>query len=492
MGDQYKNVMIAFFVLAALSIVVFVLMFIHPSIGDEKKVIRARFTDIDKINVGTRVTYGGKPVGEVTEIREILGEKDHRMSRDGKIYLYELELKVDSGVNVFNSDEISSRTSGLLGEKSVAIVPYPTKPGEKLRRVDSETLYASESGTVEQTFKEFKEVADKFDLALDNVNRILDELQHEHTFRSIARAASNVADITEALNKPKEISDIIANVQHFTSNVSSKWNTIDSVINNIETASDNFKDITTAINQPDNLSDTVGNVHKLTERAVDTWDSVDVAVNDIAATASNTRNISGALNEPQKIRNIVANVDSASGNLAVTMPQVNVAALEIAATARNTHYITDRISCGDSTLGKLLVEDDLYLRLIAILNKGEVIFNDINHYGLLFHLDKGWQRLRARRLNLLGKLCSPQEFRNYFNDEIDNITTSLARVSMVLDENACLYPCGLLLDDNEFAKVYAELLRRVSTMEEELKLYNQQVVDSQLPRTELVAPRCQY
>ncbi len=490
MGDQYKNVMIAFFVIAAISIVTFVLMFIHPSIGDEKKIIKARFTDIDKINTGTRVTYGGKPVGEVVEIREILGEKDHRVSRDGKIFLYELELKVDSGVNIFNSDEISSRTSGLLGEKSVAIIPYPPRPGEKLRRIDTEVIYAQESGTVEQTFKEFKEVADKFDLALDNINRILDELQHEQTFRSIARTASNLADITDALNKPKEISDIIASLQHVTNGASASWAKVESTINNIETASDNVKDITTAINQPDNLADTVGNVHALSERAVQTWDNVDVAVNDFAETASNTRDISNAVNQPQRLKNIVANVDSVSGNLANTMPQVNTAVIEIAATAKNAHVITDKISEGDSTLGKLLVEDDLYLRMVALFNKGEVIFNDINHYGLLFHLDKGWQRLRARRMNLLGKLCSPQQFRNYFNDEIDNISTSLARVSMVLDKNENLYPCGLLLDDNEFAKVYAELLRRVAAMEEALKMYNQQVVDSQLPVTELVAPCC--
>ena len=69
MGDQYKNVMIAFFVIAAIAICTFVLMFIHPSIGDEKKILRARFTDIDKINTGTRVTYGGKPVGEVRYAR---------------------------------------------------------------------------------------------------------------------------------------------------------------------------------------------------------------------------------------------------------------------------------------------------------------------------------------------------------------------------------------------------------------------------------------
>ena len=33
--------------------------------------------------------------------------------------------------------------------------------------------------------------------------------------------------------------------------------------------------------------------------------------------------------------------------------------------------------------------------------------NDITTYGLLFQLDKRWQRLQGRRLRLLEKLSSP-------------------------------------------------------------------------------------
>ena len=116
--------------------------------------------------------------------------------------------------------------------------------------------------------------------------------------------------------------------------------------------------------------------------------------------------------------------------------------------------------------------------------------NDINHYGLLFHLDKNWQRLRARRLNLLCKLRSPQEFRNYFNDEIDQISTSLSRVSMVLENQGCVQMAPRLVQDYQFSKVFAELLRRVKQVEEELKLYNIQLVDEVAEITEFGTPCC--
>src|SRR5581483_903000 len=105
-------------------------------------------------------------------------------------------------------------------------------------------------------------------------------------------------------------------------------------------------------------------------------------------------------------------------------------------------------------------------------------------YGILFHSDKRWQRLRARRLNLLQKLQSPQEFRNYFNDEVNQISTSLSRVYMVLNEVGQDPYGGCLLYDQEYNKVFSELMRRVSMLEEEVKMYNAQVVEAQSHQTE--------
>ena len=154
MFDHAKNIMIGLFVLAAIVIVIFILLFIHPVVGDEGKVLRVRFANIDKINVGTRVSFGGKPVGEVVEIKEIINPSDPREEKDGQVYVYELKLAVDSSINVYNTDEISVQTSGLLGEKSVNIAPYPPKEGEKLVIVNDKILYAEQVGSVEDTLKE--------------------------------------------------------------------------------------------------------------------------------------------------------------------------------------------------------------------------------------------------------------------------------------------------------------------------------------------------
>lgn len=397
MPDQAKNLLIGLFITAAAAIVIFILMFLNPSTGDEGKVIHVRFTDIDKITVGTRVTYAGKPVGEVIGISEVKEGRNAKADANGKIYFYDLTLRVDSGVQVFNTDEISARTSGLLGEKNVEITPLAPRPGiESIELNDKQVIYAEMTGSVEETFKEFKEAADKLELALDAATDIMNRIRDGNLVEKITKSAENVESITTALNKPEEWSDIIHNVQKLAQNVNTSWTNVDKTINTFNDAAENAKSL-------------LGKGHE-----------------------------------------VIVNVSE-----------------------------------GQGTLGRILVSDDLYLRTNSIMSKMETIMDDINHYGLLFSSDKGWQRLRARRLNLLQQLCTPQEFRNYFNDEIDQISTSLSRVYMVMNEvegNPC---CCDLMQDREFTKVFAELMRRISMLEEEVRMYNTQVVDMQVHQTEL-------
>jgi phospholipid/cholesterol/gamma-HCH transport system substrate-binding protein len=405
MSDQFKNIIIGLFVAAALIIIIFIILFLHPSTGDEGQVLYVRFSDVDKLNVGTRVTLAGKPVGEVVAIKQVETGRQGPGDEYGHVYVYELKLLIDSHVKVYETDSISARTSGLLGEKSVVIMPEVLKPAQKLVQVGKgEILYAQETGSVEETMKEFKSVAEKVDIALDSLTIIFNDITKDEIVQKVSTLFDNLVDISHSLDKPEELAAIINNLQNFTNQIST--------------------------------------------RIKPSWDSVDRTLGTLNDSAGNLR----------KMTNTANNV------------------------------VTD-ISQGKGTAGKILVSDDLYLQLTSLLNKGEVVFDDIGHYGLLYHLDKGWQRLRARRVNLMQKLSSPQEFRNYFNDEIDQITTSLSRVSMVLDKTGYCYPNYPLLEDKEFSKVFAELLRRISSMEESLKIYNQQVVDSEVRKTEF-APAC--
>lgn len=406
MSASIKNILIGIFVITAIGIIIFMLLFLHPSVGDNAKTLRVRFNDIDKVNIGTRVTYAGKPVGEVVAIKELPDARTSRESQNGEIYVYELVLKVDSGVDVFNTDIVTLRTSGLLGERNIEINPQPLKQGEQLIKVEEEVLYAAVVSSVEDTMKQVGELASKFNLVLDDVHHLLSELQKSGVVEKMSKSVDNVLEVTTALNQPEKLHRAIDNILGVSDRVSHSLNTVDAALQNF---------------------------HRLSERADKSWMTVDNTLSEFYAAARNAEIFTQKANE-----------------------------------------MIDDTKAGKGTLGQLFVGDDLYLRMKSILHKGEVVMDDMNNYGLLFHLDKRWQRLQGRRLKLLEKLSSPNEFAKYFNQEMDQISSSLSRVSLVLNESEC-YPQSLIYN-SRFTQRFAELLKRVEGMEQTLKIYNEQVV----------------
>ena len=397
MADQAKNVLIGLFVFAAFAVITFMLLFLHPTVGDDGKQIKVRFADIDKVTLGTRVIYGGKPVGEVIEIKEVDDPSvQNRIGEHGFIYLYELYLQVDSKVKVYNTDQIALRTSGLLGERSVEISPEMRNPGEPFYLVNDQILFANESGSVEETLKDLKKVTDKLEGTLTSVKDTFDNINQLKILEKVNKTAQNLSDITTSINNSR------------------KW------------------------------SETLNNFHAVSQKANDTWLRVDEAV-----------------------------------------ARTNTALSKFDASLMNIQTITNQAAAGQGSFGKLFMRDDLYLQFNALLNKGSTIFDDIGTYGLLYQNNKQWQRLKSRRANLLTKLSSPQEFSNYFSDEVNQINSSLGRLCMVLGETECCDKYEDFIEDEEFRKVFAELIRRVKAMEESLQLYNQQVVDRDVRKTQL-------
>lgn len=402
MPASIKNILIGIFVLTGLGIIVFMLLFLHPSVGDNAKTLRVRFTDIDKVNLGTRVTFAGRPVGEVVSIQEIPDARTSRVDHKGDVYVYELVLKVDSGVDVFNTDDIILRTSGLLGERNIEINPLPLKPGEKLQSIENEVIYANQTGSLEDTLKQFSELSKKLDLVLDDIHNTMEEIKKKEIVEKFSHSAQNFVDITTALNQPEKFKRIIDNIVNLTDMVNKSWPEVDSSIKN---------------------------VHTLTNRALESWNAID-----------------------HTIHNTLTFTDKAN-------------------------QIIEHTRQGQGTIGQLFMGDDLYLRLKSILHKGETAMNDINAYGVLFHLDKRWQRLQARRLQLLEKLSNPSEFTRYFNDEMHQVCESLSRVSLILNESEC-YPESLIVNP-DYTRRFADLLKRIENMENSLKMYNEQVIDQE-------------
>jgi len=357
MNETTKNMSIGILVCGAVALVVWVLLFLHPSIGDGKNRLRVRFPDIEKVAVGTRVTFAGKPIGEVIAIHLIpearTGKEENQNEYHNEIYAYELTLAFDSKVHIYDTDEISIKTSGLMGEKTVSITPRPTH-GQVTKPLGFNALtYSGASGSVEETFAQIKTITEKMGQTMDEV-KVIQE--------SAVKALDSVTATSNELN---------------------------------------------VLIRRANDADIVGSTKSL-----------------------------------------------------ITKTEQQVDKLGI---------ILTKATASDSTFGKIFMDDDLYLKGLGVLSKADVLMNDVNHYGPLFHLDKGWQRERRKRIAELERLESPAAFQAYVNEEMGKITTSIARVSMALEKA----DNGLVSSNAkvDVSTMFAELLSQIDALQNNLKMF---------------------
>lgn len=397
MTEKMKNILIGFFVTGAVTCMIVMILFLDPKIGDGKKTLQVRFSNIAGIMNGTRVTFAGKPVGEVEAIQEIQNARELASDESGKVYFYLLTLKLDSSVDVFNYDEIAIRTTGLMGEKSVAIIPKLPPHGKVATPITTQIMTANSIDPLENTFNQVAKASMRMEKSLDHVDHWFLENQ------------KNISETITTLN------GFLHKSETFVGNLNQS-----ELVPSLSSASDKLNENLNIIYQSlqdEQLLTKISNLTESMHKALETF------------------NHEGAL------------------------------------TLQNLQQITKDISKGNGTVGKLVTADDLYLKVNSLLSKGETLMNDINHYGLLFQYDKHWQKSRTKKANILKSVETPKEFKNYFEGEIDNITTSLGRLNELFDTASS--DKEKIMSSTQFKNQFASLLRNVQSLSNSLKLYNE-------------------
>ncbi|MCB1134747.1 MAG: MCE family protein [Chlamydiia bacterium] len=451
MPDPAKNILIGLFVIAACFLIVGVLLFLHPTVGDCAQHLRVRFAEIDKINTGTRVSFAGRPVGEVLSITQLEHNREGKQDRYGHVYSYELLLCIDSSVTVYNTDRISSYTSGLLGERSIGITPLPPEKGQELRPIEKdEVLYAVSAGSVDAALEQIGNLGAKAERALALLGDVLDD-NKEVMKETLANARDTFDALSKTVQKVNE-EDLVVSMKRAAGSFSDTMESFNAQLLDIEQnelwvkMSDilgNIADITDGLNDSQKWQEIVANIHSLTEGLTD---------------------LEGRVNESWD------RVDEGIGKFSVAMASISDASVD----ARN---LIGDVKEGKGALGKILTRDDFYVRLNTLLGKADTLMNDINHYGLLFHRERGWQRERTKRMTEVQRLDTAEAFRTHFNEEVDGIQTSLSRVHVLLEEAEMRDGCGAMLDKPRFSKALRELLAEVGGLKDSIELYSRELAE---------------
>lgn len=403
MNAQTKNLLIGIFVIAACTLLISFILFLKPSVGDGKKTYYVIFSDINKINVGTRVTFAGRPVGEVVQITQLPNEQEQLADTLHRLYIYKLKLKVDSSVEIYDTDEVELQTSGLLGEKSVAIIPKAPPRGIVPQLVPSDQpIYANSVDPIQQAFIQLSSVAEDISCTFKQVTNWLDK---------------NGDDVANAV-----------------------------------------RSFGCSMDQFSIAMESVNNHHLIYEMK------------------KGFRNFGFAMGEMHK-GFVELNEKHVFTNIGTAMQHFKVA-------SANIETLSTDLVKGKGTLGRLIENDDLYLRLSGVMSKADTLMNDVNHYGILFHLNKTWQRSRTQRMNVLNSLESPSSFKNYFRTEVDQINTSMSRLSVLVERAQESPEREEIICNDLFRRDFAELMRQAQELTDKLKFYNQELLEANQCRDE--------
>ncbi len=218
MFDKAKNMLIGLFVVAACTLVISLILFLEPTVGDGKQTLVVRFANINGIGVGTRVLFAGKPVGEVVQIEEIPHAREQPTNELGQVFFYQLILHVDSSVRLYNTDEVTVQTSGLLGEKSIGLFPKtPPKGVKPVRITDKTPVYAESVDPLEMAFTELTDLSDKIEETLSKVNVWIDENGNALgcAIRSFGAAMSEIAVTVQRINYLRVVDSVKIAIDNF-------------------------------------------------------------------------------------------------------------------------------------------------------------------------------------------------------------------------------------------------------------------------------------
>ena len=219
MGEQTKNMLIGVFVIAACGVIIWLVMFLKPTVGNGKQTLYVRFPTIDQINIGTRVLFAGYPVGEVVAIDTIRDARQKPIADVlGEIYTYQLTLKVDSSVKVYDTDKITVHTTGLLGEKSISIVPQIPPKGVTPKLITNQPIYGDSVDPIQNAFTQLSGLSKQMKHTFGQVSQWIKEHGGEmgNAICSFTKTMDEANITLRSLNEQNLAPDIKTAINTFT------------------------------------------------------------------------------------------------------------------------------------------------------------------------------------------------------------------------------------------------------------------------------------
>lgn len=408
MKEKLKVLGIGAFVLAFLMILGWMLLYLKPSYGNRGLKLRVAFQSIEKIAIGTRVTFAGRIVGEVTDISEIPDARILAATRDDILYFYELQLTVDDSVKIYASDDIGIQTAGLLGERSIGIRPRRPSDPKKNRLINDELILATAGDRMEELVDQMGSLAKEANAFITQVKQVIQDNRDEiklsvDALRMTAQAAHAAMDNLAESDTFTQMGQAVRSIDHVATLLAEQ-------------------------------------LHELQQEGT---------VTAIASSMRHIESITASLNQPEAIKASIEHLATLTKSASETFTSVNSA--------------MDGLRTKQGTVYKLLSDDGVYVQMASALQKMNGVMDDINQYGVLFQNNKDWQRERAKRFAEIHRLNDPEAFRTYFAEQMTTLSSDVTQLSESYQQAAAAN--SAIASSPEFREALREVHARMKSLE---------------------------
>lgn len=451
MSEKRQNILIGSVVAIAICVAMGFVLFIKPRVGDGRKHLRVWFVNIDKINVGTPVTLAGKPIGGVAEIKTITEAREQKVDALGKVYYYELKLKIDSGAQIYSTDAIFMQTSGLLGERNIAIIPKHIPNLQKAQLADERTpLYAQSSNSVEEAVAEVAQTVATAQVAVQSFSQLLIDNRANATeaLQGMAKVMLTANNLIQKLEEKNFAAQITQSLQAFTT-LANQTATLATpeVVQNIQSLLHHTNSVLAALDDPARWTKLLQGSESILAKSRDILTQWEGHGDEVKAILSNTKAGTGKL---------------------------QIAGEQAVGIASKWSLLTDNVAAGKGSLGMLLSNVDLYTNANLLLGKANTLVNDINQYGLLFQNNRNWRRARADRVANASEFKDAKAFKTYCDGEMDALQAGLARIEMLWKN---VQEGQTSQNRSDFLKEFVQVVRRLNLLQQQLDVLREEMGD---------------
>lgn len=301
MINTKKEAIVGAFVLLSLTIfIIGIFSFGKMSIKGNYYTLRAVFSDVNNLSLGSPVIVGGVKIGRVNKIYlegdkvivEMLIKKGIKVSKKARISVILKGVIGDMIVSIYNPDNAEEEYKEgdiIVGEEPMNMGTFFKKANEFIEKAEETISILEKSGVTDnlnETLKSSKRLLDDTDKLVNNLNNNVVKNINE----SIKRVDSVLAKIEEAIPEKERVDGIITRVENGIGNMEKGFNdrnkdieeTLKSLNELLKSVDNLIKEANGVVNvNKDKIAVTLEHFEKVSQETLDLVEGIDKnSIND--------------------------------------------------------------------------------------------------------------------------------------------------------------------------------------------------------------------